>query len=895
MLLLSEFQSASHAWGALNLANVLIRQRTKKACLKVHHYFTHCPYDLVPSVNLADTHVSEHAMCELVAAENVHIFVERREEVPLVLSLLQLANAAFHKFFQGIAKLENCPSVGQTAYMDRNLRVVCNRLAESDFAFDEFQITSETLPLNDASVRRAVNEVPAKSRCYSLHFNWSSGWSFISYSPSPAAVPSMRDRLLAAAGPGPGFESGFEIELNRLLQSETETAVNNEPPYEDPVWADWDEFYSHVAVADADVSGCVVFAFPRHVSSPDKTGVVHPRRFDLFIDDADESGSVAAVLLATKADLKLARGAVSSMLPLSIKAHDPFGDAKAVPRRLLGQYVYRELGKASQSEDTEEEVSPASRFQLHCPRILTPSLLKPASPLATAICSKFRGIFHDLRFECSRKRNDSVRFERSHEMWVRWSAGCRVSKKDLSGLRALQSDTVALRVIPIFSKTLPVGKHIPAAIRCDFINRMIKCLLNDAAEFLSVRYLRGADAGSILIESITWDSFEHACTFVAASLCGRAFDMRSVGDDWFLGNTHYRHLRFAALSEDKRRDLQQKIVELYTIHPSIDEKLIVITDVPGRPHAFAVMYPTLGHPVAQGYRTLAWIACMRKAIRSVISVQEMQSLSEEGLSGGEDSPPPYSIATLDKGLLSMCLSICSDTVYRAVELPCGHLGCFCCIHAQLEHLIASLGSFAPSLACSICCKFPSPFFWITLFQNDAVRVLAGRLSRPPNSFPCNTPDCGRLLSHYVPSLYSAVQTSFDVQCRDCNALHCANCRRFAHHGEDCDGKRFFRIMESGRTRTCPECRIATTRSDGCQHMACTCGANWCWLCGSVLLPEHIGRHKGLCHDDILLLELRGIEQTSSSSSSSTESSTSVVVVPDQLVAENGDLIPVDEF
>lgn len=33
------------------------------------------------------------------------------------------------------------------------------------------------------------------------------------------------------------------------------------------------------------------------------------------------------------------------------------------------------------------------------------------------------------------------------------------------------------------------------------------------------------------------------------------------------------------------------------------------------------------------------------------------------------------------------------------------------------------------------------------------------------------------------------------------------------------------------TKDCPGCSVATSKIGGCNHMACTCGAHWCWECG----------------------------------------------------------------
>merc|ERR1719265_622586 len=34
-------------------------------------------------------------------------------------------------------------------------------------------------------------------------------------------------------------------------------------------------------------------------------------------------------------------------------------------------------------------------------------------------------------------------------------------------------------------------------------------------------------------------------------------------------------------------------------------------------------------------------------------------------------------------------------------------------------------------------------------------------------------------------------------------------------------------------RPCPECHVIVSRSEGCNHMTCVCGARFCYACGKV--------------------------------------------------------------
>eukprot|EP01105_Mastigella_eilhardi_P016009 TRINITY_DN3673_c0_g1_i2.p1 TRINITY_DN3673_c0_g1~~TRINITY_DN3673_c0_g1_i2.p1 ORF type:complete len:620 (+),score=192.96 TRINITY_DN3673_c0_g1_i2:214-1860(+) len=48
---------------------------------------------------------------------------------------------------------------------------------------------------------------------------------------------------------------------------------------------------------------------------------------------------------------------------------------------------------------------------------------------------------------------------------------------------------------------------------------------------------------------------------------------------------------------------------------------------------------------------------------------------------------------------------------------------------------------------------------------------------------------------------------------------------------------------SANTKDCPKCRKATEKNGGCNHIACTCGAHWCWMCGGSFTSQTVYTHK----------------------------------------------------
>ena len=92
-------------------------------------------------------------------------------------------------------------------------------------------------------------------------------------------------------------------------------------------------------------------------------------------------------------------------------------------------------------------------------------------------------------------------------------------------------------------------------------------------------------------------------------------------------------------------------------------------------------------------------------------------------------------------------------------------------------------------------------------------------------------------------------------CPKCHSLFCGLCRspwnvtrRKSHAGITCKTHRKnFRAMDSGdyafvaqlhNARTCPGCSLRTSRVDGCNHMTCPCGKEWCYVCERTWNPTH---------------------------------------------------------
>ncbi|KAL3617666.1 hypothetical protein CASFOL_037987 [Castilleja foliolosa] len=93
----------------------------------------------------------------------------------------------------------------------------------------------------------------------------------------------------------------------------------------------------------------------------------------------------------------------------------------------------------------------------------------------------------------------------------------------------------------------------------------------------------------------------------------------------------------------------------------------------------------------------------------------------------------------------------------------------------------------------------------------------------------------------------------EAECPYCHRLFCANCRAPWHSGIGCE--EFLKLGENEREREdimvhdlakknkwqrCPSCRFIVEKKEGCLHMTCVCGFQFCYACGKRWSSTHGG-------------------------------------------------------
>lgn len=101
----------------------------------------------------------------------------------------------------------------------------------------------------------------------------------------------------------------------------------------------------------------------------------------------------------------------------------------------------------------------------------------------------------------------------------------------------------------------------------------------------------------------------------------------------------------------------------------------------------------------------------------------------------------------------------------------------------------------------------------------------------PNPTYCANTACGAFIppiNYHGPDF---------ARCDRCHGDTCRHCRTMAHAGRGCTTdsatEQVRALAATTGWKTCPSCSNMVERRDGCLHMTCRCGAEFCYRCGGL--------------------------------------------------------------
>lgn len=272
---------------------------------------------------------------------------------------------------------------------------------------------------------------------------------------------------------------------------------------------------------------------------------------------------------------------------------------------------------------------------------------------------------------------------------------------------------------------------------------------------------------------------------------------------------------------------------------SEDDQIFPLSDVKyaqGLQLQEALVASMLPEP-SQGYSTLNIAANAASSSSSSFKVEQ----AEEAVTAesGESS-------------LSFC-EICVDRkeIDQMFTIQsCGHVFCNECIS---KHVAARLqfnvhGIRCPEVNCGRAIEFDS---CRSFMPKDVLEkwdeMLCDAMVDASQKFYCPFKDCSAMLER------DSDEVIRESECPVCRRLFCARCHVPWHPGVDCEellrlnqderGREDLMLRELAKAKSwnrCPRCKYYVEKNQGCIHMTCRCGFQFCYACGEPWSSTHGG-------------------------------------------------------
>ncbi|KZP26833.1 hypothetical protein FIBSPDRAFT_819123 [Athelia psychrophila] len=219
----------------------------------------------------------------------------------------------------------------------------------------------------------------------------------------------------------------------------------------------------------------------------------------------------------------------------------------------------------------------------------------------------------------------------------------------------------------------------------------------------------------------------------------------------------------------------------------------------------------------------------------------------------------FNISNKTRDVGEVTCPICYDAVTSPIKLGCGHAYCGTCI----GHFLSSASNFPLScMGDEDRCHVPIPIpviqrlLPIQQFTDLMETVFVTHVNHHPQEFRyCKTPDCRQVYRCTTSGTVSV------IHCPSCLSSVCPACHEEGHEGMTCaDRKLQYDPKEQERLndqlarqkgfKKCPQCAVWIEKTEGCNHMACKCGAHICWVCLGIFDAKSVYQHMHTAHGGI---------------------------------------------
>jgi hypothetical protein len=193
---------------------------------------------------------------------------------------------------------------------------------------------------------------------------------------------------------------------------------------------------------------------------------------------------------------------------------------------------------------------------------------------------------------------------------------------------------------------------------------------------------------------------------------------------------------------------------------------------------------------------------------------------------------PRGLSSEEPGTYSRCI-VCWDSLdgvcwENYVRLRCGEAYCVECVNEVFKSALQFESNFPPLCGC----KLP-------ILLEETRRLLAQEhLDRYDNVVPEWTSVHRTYFANclqYLDSQRFTEDTRYS-ECSKCNESTCRDCKASKiQHEDGCpadlDRERLLELGTSNNWKQCSQCGNLIEKNQGCDHMTCICGHDFCYICG----------------------------------------------------------------
>lgn len=178
-----------------------------------------------------------------------------------------------------------------------------------------------------------------------------------------------------------------------------------------------------------------------------------------------------------------------------------------------------------------------------------------------------------------------------------------------------------------------------------------------------------------------------------------------------------------------------------------------------------------------------------------------------------------------------------------LQAPCGHAYCRECA-ANFVTSYTSQEPFHPLR----CCNIPIPQKQVQPILSSAqfseLQKKNKELRTPvERRIYCPNPSCKQFIKVGKIPLYMLLVGK--IKCPGCASWVCTNCQELEHQGRKCgkdrtNSMRFDALVKEKGWQRCQRCHRVVERTQGCLHMTCLCGFEFCYRCGAAFRGRSCG-------------------------------------------------------